>query len=408
MERTSDVRALFYSNRSDEEVDEEGSTQGFTLKRDKKRPTVIEMSDWFSYSIAQTGIEMAIHLALFTSRFDIRKLLAADKPQNEDDDPFFHDHSKDDDDDCNKDNFVFDFQADCGDGFHSSYAIAYLLAQPTIDILTNDVVKQNLLRMKQFGRKGELISRKGKKVKLRVREYVEDDDVLEFRSKNVSVCARCQGCEQDRSKIMRGDIVMTNSKQDKFIVTWVSKDSKRLHVRRYHDAQYKTVETQISKVKSTGLIRLRRGRILIIGGDLAYPTPSIENYTKRFVHVFEQALTPPVGRSMFSVDKTKFDTKKHKGPIAYLVPGNHDYFDGLHCFSKFVIQSDWLGGWLMPQRKSYFALKLPMDWYVNKLGERSYWEVEIWSLSLSLMTFMLNQSTNQSLSFTQPQVRVWF
>ena len=75
-------------------------------------------------------------------------------------------------------------------------------------------------------------------------------------------------------------------------------------------------------------------------------------------------------------------------------------FDGLNCFLKYVLNRDWLGGipfqsihakktlavlfklkknpthmyqcfflccfsgWLLPQRKSYFSLRLPHDWYV--------------------------------------------
>jgi len=131
MERTSRVRALFYSNieeDGDEEDGDEDGGGGGGVDEDSllDRPTLIPMSDWFSYSVAQTGIEMFIHLTLFTSRFDIRQLLATDKgDKNSDEDPFFHDHTQDEEHEDGY--FVWDFQADCGDGFHSSYAIAYVL-----------------------------------------------------------------------------------------------------------------------------------------------------------------------------------------------------------------------------------------------------------------------------------------
>ena len=126
MERTSRVRALFYSN-LEEDRDEEDEEGGEETQHDGllDRPILIPMADWFGYGVAQTGIEMFIHLALFTSRFDIRHLLAVEKGEDKNEDPFFFDHTQDE---AHEDGyFVWDFQADCGDGFHSSYAIAYVV-----------------------------------------------------------------------------------------------------------------------------------------------------------------------------------------------------------------------------------------------------------------------------------------
>lgn len=44
---------------------------------------------------------------------------------------FLYDHL------ANKDKFWFDFMADTGDGGNSSYAVAKLLAQPTIEVLVD-------------------------------------------------------------------------------------------------------------------------------------------------------------------------------------------------------------------------------------------------------------------------------
>ena len=49
--------------------------------------------------------------------------------------------------------------------------------------------------------------------------------------------------------------------------------------------------------------------------------------------------------------------------IVIPVPGNHDWFDGLSTYTRYILSRDWLGGWLMPQRTSYFALKLPRGWW---------------------------------------------
>lgn len=56
--------------------------------------------------------------------------------------------------------------------------------------------------------------------------------------------------------------------------------------------------------------------------------------------------------------------KSYRGPSAFLIPGNHDWIDGLEIFQRHIVHRGWLGGWLLPQEKSYFALKLPQKWWL--------------------------------------------
>ena len=42
-------------------------------------------------------------------------------------------------------------------------------------------------------------------------------------------------------------------------------------------------------------------------------------------------------------------------------------FDGLQTYLRYVCSRDWLGGWLMPQEKSWFALQLPHGWWLFAL-----------------------------------------
>jgi hypothetical protein len=44
--------------------------------------------------------------------------------------------------------------------------------------------------------------------------------------------------------------------------------------------------------------------------------------------------------------------------------GVTDWIDGLRTFMRNICHKRWLGGWLMPQKKSYFALQLPKGWWV--------------------------------------------
>ncbi|EPY15483.1 hypothetical protein STCU_11990 [Strigomonas culicis] len=51
-------------------------------------------------------------------------------------------------------------------------------------------------------------------------------------------------------------------------------------------------------------------------------------------------------------------------PMLFAIPGNHDWFDGLRTFGNYIVEKSWLGGWLMPQRSSYFTLQLPFNWFI--------------------------------------------
>ena len=131
---------------------------------------------------------------------------------------------------------------------------------------------------------------------------------------------------------------------------------------------------------------------------LRYPNPSAFTYEKRLFCPFEYALQPPhwYKNDSIAVDKPELpegvkDLKDYDGPQCFLIPGNHgefqapssfwfvlpfpltipflfiyflDWFDGLNTFMRYICHKSWLGGWLMPQKKSYFALQLPKGWWV--------------------------------------------
>ena len=41
-----------------------------------------------------------------------------------------------------------------------------------------------------------------------------------------------------------------------------------------------------------------------------------------------------------------------------------DWFDGLQTFVRYICCRDWLGGWLLPQERSFFALQFPRGWWL--------------------------------------------
>ncbi len=104
---------------------------------------------------------------------------------------------------------------------------------------------------------------------------------------------------------------------------------------------------------------LPRGGLLIIGGDLVYPTASREAYQQRLLEPYRTAWahTNPEGAD-------------GPAPLVYAIPGNHDWYDGLVEFSRIFCaggtarEAHRLAGWRSPQRRSYFVLKLPRRWWL--------------------------------------------
>ncbi|CAN4115090.1 unnamed protein product [Withania somnifera] len=133
------------------------------------------------------------------------------------------------------------------------------------------------------------------------------------------------------------------------------------------------------------MLKLPRGRLLLIGGDLAYPNPSSFTYEKRLFRPFEYALQPPIWykEDHIAVNKPELpygvtELRKYDGPQCFVIPGNHDWFDGLQTFMRYICHKSWLGGWFMPQKKSYFALQLPKGWWIFGLDLALHSDIDIY------------------------------
>ena len=114
---------------------------------------------------------------------------------------------------------------------------------------------------------------------------------------------------------------------------------------------------------------LKRGRLLVLGGDEVYPTASREEYDNRFLYPFDEAFQPEGGEPAWPAGAR---------PDLYAVPGNHDWYDGLrsffHLFCRRTLKPDGevgvdrpgtvIGGRQTWQTRSYFALKLPGNWWL--------------------------------------------
>ena len=104
--------------------------------------------------------------------------------------------------------------------------------------------------------------------------------------------------------------------------------------------------------------RLPRGRLLLMGGDQVYPVADGENYENRMKGPYRAALPEaPAGVPR---------------PTLLALPGNHDWYDGLTAFLRlFARRKDGhIGGWRTQQRRSYFAVRLPGNWWLFAIDEQ--------------------------------------
>lgn len=97
-------------------------------------------------------------------------------------------------------------------------------------------------------------------------------------------------------------------------------------------------------------VTLSRGNVLIMGGDEVYPTPEKEEYENRLQGPYNAAFP--------------WDDARPDRPHLFALPGNHDWYDGLTNFLKLFCQDRALGNWHTQQKRSYFALKLPYNYWI--------------------------------------------
>lgn len=103
-------------------------------------------------------------------------------------------------------------------------------------------------------------------------------------------------------------------------------------------------------------VTLPAGQVMVFGGDLAYPNATIKEYQERCLMPYDMAYRTAVPQRQL-----------------FYIAGNHDWYDGLTAFtSVFCTARDrfshglgkQIGGWRCHQRRSYFALKMPHDWWI--------------------------------------------
>jgi hypothetical protein len=97
-------------------------------------------------------------------------------------------------------------------------------------------------------------------------------------------------------------------------------------------------------------LHLPRGQVLVLGGDIAYPAASRDEFQNRFAGPFAAAF-PGLEDGQ-------------ERPLMLSVAGNHDWLDGLTTFLRVFTEGHHIGGWQTRQSRSYFTVRLPHDWWL--------------------------------------------
>lgn len=277
-----------------------------------------KMSAWYSTNLVHTMGFMFVQFKIFLGRFDVRTMRAAlagvhKVEQAEPTRPFE-----------GRSELWFDFVADTGDGFNSTYSIARSLAQPQLNVKVPSQVlgplqqKVSSLSSKASGRS------EGPR-----------------RSQSLSCFAQVAEDESNSSPAFK----------------------------RQSSGSCSPAFSDCMGVAAEQNFGLPRGDLLLHGGDLAYPHPSLDVYESRLIRPYEAALAAPMGADSVEV-ASKSDAASSKlaakssAPLCWMIPGNHDWFDGLETFLHTICGRHWFGGWHLPQTNLYWALELPHRWFV--------------------------------------------
>ncbi len=116
--------------------------------------------------------------------------------------------------------------------------------------------------------------------------------------------------------------------------------------------------------------RFPTGELLVLGGDLAYPGASVEEYQYRLTEMWVAASSNP-------------DMQSHRDTLkpSLVIPQNHDWFDNISTFTRYFIDTRpkqnelaFMSAETEPditplgtrklQKQSYFAARLPNRWVI--------------------------------------------
>lgn len=107
---------------------------------------------------------------------------------------------------------------------------------------------------------------------------------------------------------------------------------------------------------------LPRGELMVLGGDLAYPSASSLDYRYRFTELFEAALPDEA-----SYNEAGTALVRSQPFTLVALPQNHDWMDSASTFGRYFLRGKKSRALLaaeIPQQQSYFCVRLPQGWWL--------------------------------------------
>jgi hypothetical protein len=169
---------------------------------------------------------------------------------------------------------------------------------------------------------------------------------------------------------------------------------------------------------------LKRGEILILGGDAVYPTATTEQYEKRLVKPYRMAFNSSRTFEKDAAKKTELEKEQsaaaqtppppeearlREEPHVFALPGNHDWYDSLVAFQElfctyFYNNRVFAGAWRTRQDISYFALKLPHNWWLLGVDLQLSHNVDVKQLEFleSVILKEMNEGDRVIICFPEP------
>eukprot|EP00929_Paragymnodinium_shiwhaense_P091221 TRINITY_DN51244_c0_g1_i1.p1 TRINITY_DN51244_c0_g1~~TRINITY_DN51244_c0_g1_i1.p1 ORF type:complete len:1150 (-),score=135.26 TRINITY_DN51244_c0_g1_i1:315-3764(-) len=300
----------------------------------EEQPT---MCPWYTTALVHTIGAMIVQFKVFLGRFDARCMRAAVTTALGSPDRLDRRF-------VDRDELWFDFVADTGDGFHSTYTIARSLAQPRLNVsVPNETHRLSRRAMRRS------VQRLASSASSTLRK----------------INGLKSGSKDDHSCQSQSSGAASNNSDHLPFMRSVSQSS--LPGLKPEDG--KDGPAAVTMPFGAEALFLPRGELLLHGGDLAYPQPSLEVYEQRLIRPYEAALSAPLG-----VDPTDVSchqraanskiAQENGAPLCWMIPGNHDWFDGLETFLHTICGRHWFAGWQLPQTSTYWSLALPHNWYV--------------------------------------------
>lgn len=102
-------------------------------------------------------------------------------------------------------------------------------------------------------------------------------------------------------------------------------------------------------------VELRRGQLLIMGGDQVYPNGSRTRYRNQTLGPYGLAWEQ-------SADNSDHPEQRESGLLA--LPANHDWYGGIGPFREAFCSQEKIGGWRTSQHCTWWSARLAHDWWI--------------------------------------------